>query len=241
MVKRAPKGSHRASRLKREAKKRANKPFVLHPRLQKTGTTTLMDSRFMAPAELTALSRIRKEIVIRPSVMRVLDPASLRPSAGLDHASARHMVGKRVLLQGLRNRKLNGKEARIRRVLKDGKVQLTMLGQTLVTRPENLKELKTFVNTSVASARKTIAGIQTYDSTPYDAQLVHNREEKRRSQAARVSQNDFRFTNAAAARAKLSITYTVDSDEAATVKAERQFLHWQKEQLRQSHAEGSHD
>lgn len=233
IAKRPPKYSKRAERLKREARKRANKPFVLHPRLKKTGTT-LMDRHFMAPANLTALSRIRKEIVIRPSVMRVLDPANVRPSVGIVSAGP-EMIGKRVLLQGLKDRSLNGKEARIRKILKNGRIQLTMAGdRAVITYPENLKELKPFKNTNLSAARKTIASDYKYMSTPFDAETVEQRQARKQSKDSRVSANDFRYTNSTQAREKLKINYTVDSGEAATIKAERRFLNWQKEQLRQT-------
>ena len=94
----------------------------------------------MAPADLTVMSRMRKEIVYRESKskMRALDPSELRPSHGMETVPM-DIVGNMVLLEGMRDVKLNGKEARVRKILKNGNVLLIRAGQKFTAKPENLK------------------------------------------------------------------------------------------------------
>ena len=94
----------------------------------------------MAPADLTVMSRMRKEIVYRESKskMRALDPSEMRASHGMETVPI-DIVGNKVLLQGMRDVRLNGKEARVRKILKNGHVLLIRAGEKFTAKPENLK------------------------------------------------------------------------------------------------------
>ena len=94
----------------------------------------------MAAADLSVMSRMRKEIVYRESKskMRVLDPSELRPSHGMESVGL-EMTNKLVLLKDMKDPSLNDTEARIRKVLKNGDVLLVRAGQKFTAKPENIK------------------------------------------------------------------------------------------------------
>ena len=94
----------------------------------------------MAAADLSVMSRMRKEIVYRESKskMRVLDDSELRPSHGVEFVGP-DMINKLVLLKGMKDPSLNNREARIRKVLKNGDVLLVRSGQKFTAKPENIK------------------------------------------------------------------------------------------------------